>query len=131
MTDQWISMTTPLRDLAYTACYYGRLDFADPSINPCKNNTRFEVILLVVVIAISYRIMQCIRLGTQEGTFCNFFCSIHFANFIKYSLSLISAIVSYVYNLGYPDFLWVWVAFSICSTCYSYYWDLKNDWSLL
>jgi len=27
MTDQWISLSTPLRDLAYTVCYYTKLDF--------------------------------------------------------------------------------------------------------
>lgn len=30
MTDQWQSLTTPLRDLAYTFCYYSRLDFDKP-----------------------------------------------------------------------------------------------------
>jgi hypothetical protein len=50
---------------------------------------------------------------------------------IKYMLSLTSSIISYVYNLGIQDLLWVWVAFSVVSTCYSYYWDLKKDWSLL
>lgn len=65
MTDQWISMATPLRDLAYTVCYYTRLDFKVISVNPCKSNSSFEVVLLVVVIAISYRIMQCLRMGYQ------------------------------------------------------------------
>lgn len=65
MTDQWISMATPLRDLAYTVCYYTRLDFNVVAVNPCKANSSFEVVLLVVVIAISYRIMQCLRVGYQ------------------------------------------------------------------
>jgi hypothetical protein len=41
MTDQWISLSTPLRDLAYTFCYYTRLDFdvnSQVSNNPCKQN---------------------------------------------------------------------------------------------
>lgn len=65
MTDQWISMATPLRDLAYTACYYTRLDFRNIKVNPCKDSSSFEVVLLVVVIAISYRILQCLRMGYQ------------------------------------------------------------------
>lgn len=56
-------MTTPLRDLAYSVCYYTRLDFNVLNVNPCKNSSTFEVVLLVVVIAISFRILQCIRLG--------------------------------------------------------------------
>jgi hypothetical protein len=41
MTDQWQSLTTPLRDLAYTICYFTRLDFDKPTINPCKDATTF------------------------------------------------------------------------------------------
>lgn len=70
MTDQWISMTTPLRDLAYTVCYFTRLDFdasKENDNNPCKNNGAFEVVLLCVLIALSFRVMQCIRLGYQQG----------------------------------------------------------------
>jgi EXS family len=128
MTDQWISMATPLRDLAYTVCYYTRLDFKTPSVNPCKNNATFEVVSLVVVIALSYRMLQCIRLGISQG---NYFCSLNFANTIKYTLSLGAALISYVYNIGYVNLLWLWIVISAISTFYSYYWDLKNDWSLL
>jgi hypothetical protein len=28
MTDQWISMITPLRDLSYTVCFYTKIDFS-------------------------------------------------------------------------------------------------------
>ncbi len=41
MTDQWQSLTTPLRDLSYTICYFTRLDFDKPTINPCKDATTF------------------------------------------------------------------------------------------
>ena len=37
MTDQWQSLITPLRDVAYTMCYYARLDFDHPEQkNPCS-----------------------------------------------------------------------------------------------
>jgi hypothetical protein len=128
MTDQWISMATPLRDLAYTVCYYTRLNFSTPSVNPCKNSSTFEVVLLVVVISLSYRMLQCIRLGISQNSY---FCSLNFANTIKYLLSLAASIISYIYNLGYANLLYVWIVFSAISTFYSYYWDLKNDWNLL
>ena len=36
MTDQWQSLITPLRDTAYTICYYIREDFDKPDDdNPC------------------------------------------------------------------------------------------------
>lgn len=128
MTDQWISMATPLRDLAYTVCYYTRLDFNVIKVNPCKENTSFEVILLVVIIAISFRVLQCIRLGFQEG---KYFMTPHMANTLKYMSSLVTAVVSYVYNLGNANLLWLWIATSVLSTMFSYMWDLKFDWGLL
>jgi hypothetical protein len=41
MTDQWISLATPLRDFAYTICYYNYLDFQDLKVNPCKDHYTF------------------------------------------------------------------------------------------
>ena len=36
MTDQWQSLITPMRDVAYTMCYYTRMDFDHPEKeNPC------------------------------------------------------------------------------------------------
>jgi hypothetical protein len=121
-------MATPLRDLAYTVCYFTNLNFDVVSVNPCKANSTFSVVLLVVVIAISYRIMQCIRLGYQEG---KYFMTPHMANTLKYIISLGSAVASYIYNLGYSNLLWLWIVASAISTIYSYIWDLKFDWGLL
>jgi hypothetical protein len=128
MTDQWISMATPLRDLAYTACYYTRLDFDVIAVNPCKNSSTFEVVLLCVLIALTYRVLQCIKLGNQQG---KYLCTPHMANTLKYLASLTTAIISYVYNLGYINLLWLWIFTSAISTIFSYVWDLKYDWGLL
>jgi xenotropic and polytropic retrovirus receptor 1 len=128
MTDQWISMATPLRDVAYTACYYTNLNFDLISVNPCKSKNTFEVVLLVVLIVQAYRIMQCIRMGYQEG---KYIMTPHMANTLKYILSLASAVISYVYNLGYTHLLWLWVVISVISTLYSYMYDLKMAWGLL
>ncbi len=65
MTDQWISLVTPFRDLSYTICYYNQLDFSNPSVNPCKDNSSFTFVMLPVVVAVGYRILQCIRMGYQ------------------------------------------------------------------
>ena len=128
MTDQWISLATPLRDTAYTVCYYTRLDFGNLADNPCRKNTTFEVVLLVIVIAFSYRILQCARLGYSQG---HYWTSPHMINTLKYAVSLSSAIVSNLYSQGYTQLLWLWIALSITSTLYSYLWDLKMDWKLL
>ena len=130
MTDQWLSLITPFRDLRYTICYYTELKFDVPSINPCKNNNSFEIVVLIATIAISYRILQCIRLGISQG---KYFTAPHFTNSIKYSLSLASAIMSFQYNLDSSSqaFFVMWILVSCISTCVSHYWDLKHDWDLL
>ena len=128
MTDQWISMATPLRDLAYTVCYFTRLDFDVVNVNPCKDHSSFEVTMLVIVIAISYKILQTVRVGFQEG---KYWMTTHMANTAKFVISLITAILSYFYNLGHPNLLGIWIIASFISTIYSYLWDLKYDWALL
>jgi hypothetical protein len=35
MTDQVVSLVTPLKDFAYTVCYYTEIDFTT-DVNPCK-----------------------------------------------------------------------------------------------
>lgn len=55
----------------------------------------------------------------------------HMANTFKYLASLITAVISYIYNLGYTNLLWLWICTSVISTMYSYMWDLKYDWGLL
>lgn len=128
MTDQWISLNTPLRDLAYTVCFYTDLNFNDLVNNTCKNNSKFEVVALAGVIALSYRVLQCIRLGISEGTYFN---SRHFINSLKYTTSLISTVSSFVYNGGSSSFLVIWIISSVISTIFSFLWDLKMDWGLL
>lgn len=130
MTDQWLSLITPFRDLRYTICYYTELNFDLPKINSCRNNASFEIVVLITAIAISYRILQCIRLGYSQG---KYFTAPHFTNSIKYSLSLISALLSFYYHLeplNQPLFVF-WIIISAVSTCFSYYWDLVHDWDLM
>jgi hypothetical protein len=55
----------------------------------------------------------------------------HMGNTFKYLASLATSIISYVYNLGYTNILWLWIFASTISTLFSYMWDLKFDWALL
>lgn len=126
--DQAISLATPFRDLGYTVCYYTQLDFADLKSNPCSKKSAFELVLLYVVISISYRVLQCIRSGYQEG---KYFCTPHFGNTIKYLFSLVAAVLSFIMNSGADSLLWLWILITIIATGYSFYWDLKYDWGLL
>ena len=81
----------------------------------------------MVVLAVSYRILQCIRIGYDTG---QFWCKPQMFNTIKYILSLLSAILAYISNSD-PTKIIFWISVSTVTTIYSYYWDLKMDWNLL
>ena len=66
MTDQAVSMVVPLKDFSYTVCYYTEMNFQSTE-NPCNETNRISVVLIVVVSALSYRIIQCIRQGYDKG----------------------------------------------------------------
>lgn len=69
MTDQVVSLVTPLKDFAYTICYYTQLDLnaeTDPTDNYCSSVTRIEIVFVVGAIAYSYRMIQCIRQGYDK-----------------------------------------------------------------
>ena len=96
LTDQVVSLITPLKDFAYTVCYYTEIDFST-NINPCTSNTKVEVVLIVAIIAFGYRMLQCIRQGYDKG---EYFCTPFFLNTMKYASSLITAILAFEYKLG-------------------------------
>jgi EXS family len=89
-------MITPLRDLFYTVCYYQVQDFTNIN-NSCQDNSSFTILMLPLVIAISYKILQSIRKGIDEG---KYFMTIHMGATIKYLFSLSTAFISFVYNQG-------------------------------
>jgi hypothetical protein len=66
MTDQLVSLVTPLKDFAYTICYYKDIDFST-SENPCNSTDRADVVLTVAIIAYSLRTLQCLRQGYDKG----------------------------------------------------------------
>lgn len=66
MTDQLVSMVTPVKDFAYTICYYKDVDFSKTD-NPCKDSNIASVVLIVAVGALSFRMIQCIRQGYDKG----------------------------------------------------------------
>ncbi len=90
-------MITPLRDLFYTVCYYQTLDFDNLNYNPCSDNSSFTIVMLPLVIAITYKILQSLRKGIMED---QFFMTQHMGAVIKYLFSLGTAAISFMYNQG-------------------------------
>jgi hypothetical protein len=133
MTDQFVSLITPFRDLAYTICYYAVIDFsADPSkpgyYNPCSSNGNANVVFLAGLIIYLLRILQCIRLGINTKAY---FFTPNFWNSIKYLTSLFTLMFSFLYNASDKSLFAGWVVFATISTIYAYCWDIRMDWDLM
>ena len=61
----------------------------------------------------------------------NEYLGVDAANFVKYMMSFLAVIVSYLANIREKEFFYLWIPIAITSSLYSYYWDLKYDWGLL
>lgn len=70
--------------------------------------------------------MQCLKQGYDAPRYIN---TPPFWNTIKYLLSLLTVILSFLYKLQ-NDLIALWIIFAAISTIYSYVWDLKIDWGL-
>ena len=67
------------------------------------------------------------RDGYSKG---EYFCTANFGNSIKFMVIMVPSILAYHYQKG-SDLFYYWLAASIFMTAYTYYWDLKFDWTLL
>lgn len=81
---------------------------------------------MAIVIAFSCHLLQFFRLGWEEG----FFMTNHMFNAIKCLISLVAAILAYLFT-SYPSVFVPWLFISAVSTIYCYYLDLRNGWMLL
>lgn len=125
-TDQFISLVNPLKDFAYTICYYTQLDLQSTSNSRCSS--AIEVVFVAGCIALIMRMLQCFRVGYDMK---NYFCAPAFYNTLKYFCSLLTLLFSYLYTSAQPNIFAAWVVFAVISTLFSFYWDLKYDWGLL
>ncbi len=125
-TDQLVSFAGPLRDLAYTICFY----IQDDSHFQCfSTSTLIFTTYIVVLIPLFYRSAQCARLAaTPPGPF---YKHTQFYNLGKYLTSMLAVTVAYAYKYHRQELLPAYIGVSLASMAYSYYWDLKHDWAFL
>ena len=94
-TDQFVSLFVPLQNAAFTVCYYAHFknfnnrETLQDSYD-CRSPARLAIFIFSIVIFV-YRIMQCIKCGLQVSpiNIPDFF------NALKYTVALISTILSY------------------------------------
>lgn len=129
LTDQSVSLVSPLKDLAYTICYFTQLDLQDISAkNTCSDSSRPYVVFLFGAICYSLRAIQCLRQGYDAP---KYLFTPPFFNTIKYLFSIVTISLSFAYKAGSESILYAWIISASISTLYSYFWDLKMDWGLL
>jgi len=130
-TDQFLSLITPMGDFFHTICYYvhfqGTIDNQESNqVYDCKSPVSV-VVFVFMIIVFCYRIMQCIKLGMQVQPWNK----VDFFNGLKYTVAMISSILSYVLNYNRDQIFPPWVIFAVLTSIYTFFWDLKYDWLLL
>ena len=122
-TDQAVSFVTPIKDFAYTICFYGS-DFTVDDVKNCLNVSSIDGVIIAYVAAIiplMLRMIQCFNQARQASG--KFFGHVQMWNFFKYSASTTTSTISFLSSY-FPDLFIPFVISSFISTSYSYYWDL-------
>lgn len=122
-TDQLVSFVVPIKDFAYTLCFYTS-DFTVDDVKSCLKSDSFDGIIIAYVVALVpllLRMIQCFNQARQTSG--KFIGHIQMWNFGKYMASVVTSTLSFFTSLQ-PQLLPVFIISSVISTSYSYYWDL-------
>lgn len=141
IADVLCSMPKVFTDIQYTLCIYITGTFLDTSkdewetskvlhgYGTCGDGNRYYLVLSVFMSLFPFyiRFCQCVRAYILEGRE-----SRQIFNSFKYALSLTVSILSSAIHYSAVNknhvLVTVWVAFSIVTTAYSFYWDVVVDW---
>jgi len=122
-SDQAVSFVIPIKDFAYTICFYTS-DVSLDSVKNCLSSSHIQgavVTYIVAILPLILRMVQCYRQAKQQNG--KFIGHLQMWNFCKYLSSVITATSSYLSTI-FPELFTVFVISSVVSTSYSYYWDL-------
>ena len=122
-TDQAVSFIVPIKDFAYSVCFYGS-DFTVDDISMCLKTTSVEGVIIgyiAALIPLMLRLIQCWNQARQASG--KFFGHLQMWNFFKYLASINTSTISFLSSF-YPELFIPFILSSIISTSYSYYWDL-------
>lgn len=126
-TDQAVSFIVPIKDFAYTVCFYGS-DFTLDDVRKCIQISSFDGVIISYIVALvplMLRLIQCFNQARQASG--KFFGHLQMWNFFKYLASINTSTISFMSSF-YPNLFIPFIFCSIFSTSYSYYWDLVYIW---
>ena len=122
-TDQAVSFITPIKDFAYTACFYSS-DFTVSDVSNCLNVSTVDGVIItyaVAIVPLMLRMVQCFNQARQTSG--RFMGHLQMWNFFKYMASMTTSTISFLSSY-FPELFVPFVVSSLFSTSYSYYWDL-------
>mmetsp|Transcript_82879 Transcript_82879/g.130316 ORF Transcript_82879/g.130316 Transcript_82879/m.130316 type:complete len:432 (-) Transcript_82879:29-1324(-) len=125
VADIFCSMPRVFLDASYTVCIYATgeafMDFSQGSRGrACSEHRESYYVAKVILSLLPFwvRFWQCVRSFIDSGR------KKHIFNGLKYCSSIT------VIFLSLTDYTKTWFAMAIFSTCFSYTWDILQDWGL-
>ncbi|EFA85341.1 SPX domain-containing protein [Heterostelium album PN500] len=128
MGDQLSSLVLMMVQLSQFICFYTVDVYHSPEHAVCIQKGRY-INPFISALPATWRLLQCFRRYYDSKDI------VHLRNALKYFLSIVvvffSAIDSF-YSTGWtsPTRI-IWLSSGLINSCYSYWWDLFMDWSIL
>ena len=98
-SDQAVSFVIPIKDFAYTICFYTS-NLSIDSVKNCLSSSHLQgavVTYIVAILPLLLRMVQCYRQAKQQSG--KFIGHIQMWNFLKYLSSVITVTISYLSTL--------------------------------
>lgn len=130
VNDQILSLVIPLRDFAYTVCYYiAKIDnYYDEQPSQCSQNT-VSVGFLVMIFPVIYRNIQFMTLIRRQK-FCG---GVNLQFLICCFVLMVNTILSFLWsNNSTNEFVFIfWAISAALLSIHGFYMDIAKDWGLL
>eukprot|EP00696_Hemimastix_kukwesjijk_P008245 gnl/Hemi2/20436_TR6785_c0_g3_i1.p1 gnl/Hemi2/20436_TR6785_c0_g3~~gnl/Hemi2/20436_TR6785_c0_g3_i1.p1 ORF type:complete len:591 (+),score=178.57 gnl/Hemi2/20436_TR6785_c0_g3_i1:510-2282(+) len=128
IADVSTSMVRALFDIEYTVCYYVTGDWLTAEPTTCTGVNTYSMPILSII-PLFYRLLQCLRrYWDTKDAFPHLF------NGFKYGLGLtvvfLGALNQNFTDADLREYRIFWLVAYLCSTTYSIYWDVYQDWGL-
>lgn len=123
--DNFSSLTGVIRDVCFMICFYSNYDTSYSLIDQ-KCHIPSIWIQLISLIPHFIRLLQCIKISYMTRKYPQMI------NSCKYSISILTALLSYISRATAIAFFWhLWLTFIFVSAIFGFCWDIKMGWGFL
>ncbi|KAG8708269.1 hypothetical protein FRC09_001348 [Ceratobasidium sp. 395] len=124
--DQFCSLSYTMANMYFLVCAY--TDHWHGIEERCQLGVHWVIPFVLSALPSAIRIVQCIRRFVDSANL------LHLVNAAKYAVTIAGYATYYLWrNHGseWDHYLFIWVIFAAINSCFSTYWDLTMDWSVL